>query len=348
MPVVMDIGSKYVKILKGSINKKGNVDITECFVEATPEDTVENGHIKNMSELSMFLRNIISKNNLTKNGCYVTVKSSDIVAREINVPAIKNPKLKKVIKNEIDMVFGASPDYYIDYLISDTVVVDYKNIHKVMAYAVPKEIVYSYYELINTIGMKPVAFDTHRNSLYKLFKGNVLLNQAPTTDKVMIFADLGGSYLALDLLVEGKSVFKRSIPITDELEMEEDFESGFVNEYESMRSGGNEYNLYLDGNAMMDDYFTDAQQGMAVSPFYAKVNEEIYKLMQFAISREDGRPVTNIYLYGGNARLQGLDQYLASSLDIPVEKVFNVSNIELKADVDVSDIIAAAGSFIRL
>lgn len=163
----------------------------------------------------------------------------------------------------------------------------------------------------------------------------------------MVFVDLGASYMDLDLIIEGNSVFKRSIPISDELEMEDDF-SGFSNEYESVPDG-NEYNSYLNSEMGMNDYLYSGQNGgNNVSAFFAKVNEELYKMTQFAISREGGRAVTNVYLYGGNSRAQGLDQYLAASLDIPVERIFNLSNIELALEANVSDIIAASGSLIRM
>lgn len=176
MPVAIDIGSKYIKILKGGINKKGNIGITDCIIEQTPDGCVENGYIRNSTELMLFLRGIVGRHGLTKQNCYVTVRSSDIMAKEINVPAIKGGKLKKVIQNEISNVFGNTTDYYVDYAITDTVVIDYKNIHRVLAYAVPKDLVFAYYELLTTVGLKPMAFDVHRNCIYKLFKSNVLIN----------------------------------------------------------------------------------------------------------------------------------------------------------------------------
>ena len=346
MPVVLDIGKKNVKILKGQVNKKNNIVITDVAIEPTPEGAVENGQIKNHTELSLFLRSIISKHNMGKQNCYVNVRSSDIAAREFTVPAIKGNKLVKVIQNEIDSFFGNTSDYYVDYAITDTVVVDYKNLHKVMAYAVPKNIVISYYDLLNTIDLRPVAFDVHRNALSKLLKDNVLINQAAVTDKVMIFVDLGGAYMDLDLVVDNKSVFKRSVPIEEELNMDDDTSAGFTSDYESVQDSDDGYSSYLNSDLMSD--YGDYGASSGVSPVFVKANEELYKMMQFAISREGGKPVTNIYLYGGNSRLKGLDQYLATTLDVGVEKIFNVSNIEVAVEADVSDIIIASGSFIRM
>jgi Tfp pilus assembly PilM family ATPase len=59
------------------------------------------------------------------------------------------------------------------------------------------------------------------------------------------------------------------------------------------------------------------------------------------------KPVTNIYLYGGNSRIQGLDQYLSTALEVTVDKVCSISNVEVSTDVNLADILIAAGSLIR-
>lgn len=349
MPIAIDIGSKYTKLVRGEVNKKGNVVISDYFIEQTPEGAVENGYIRNSAELIPFLGDFVRKYNLGKSQCYISVKSSDIVSKEIFVPMLKGSKLKKVIQNEIDITFGSMTNSYIDYMISDTDVIDYKSIYKIMAYAVPKEIVLNYYEFISTINLKPMAFDVHRNAMFKLFRNEeVAINENKLKDRVIILADLGASYLDLDLIVDNRSIFKRSIAITDELTMEEDFNSGFANDYDSIPDN-NEYSTYLSSEMGMNDtYYTDDFSYSPVSPFFTKVNEEVYKMMQFAVSREGGKPVSTIYLYGGNVRTQGLDQFLSSSLDVGVEKISSISNIELSPEADITDFIIASGSLIRL
>lgn len=346
MPVSIDVGSKFVKIIRGNYTKKGTIAITDCIIEETPEGTVENGYIKDVTALSMFLRNIVQTHGLAKSQCNVTVKSSDIAAREFVVPVMGGSKLKKVVNNEITAVFGSANEFYIDWFITETTIVDYKNAYRIMAYAVPKTMVIGYFELINQIGLRPMAFDVHRNSIQKLCGENILINQSSIADKNMILIDVGASYMELDLIMEGKSIFKRSIAISEELEAEGD-NSGFSNDYDAM-SDSNEYNSYLSSEMGANDYLYGSQMGgNTVSPIFAKVNEEAYKMMQFAISREGGQPVTNIYLYGGNAGMDGLDQHLIGSLDVPVEKIDSISNIETPLELNVSDIVAAAGSIIR-
>ena len=84
------------------------------------------------------------------------------------VPAIKGPKIKKLIENEIVTVFGNTADYYTDYVWNSTDVVDYKTVHKLSAYAVPKELVTTYNDVLNSSEVKPANFDVHRNVISKL------------------------------------------------------------------------------------------------------------------------------------------------------------------------------------
>jgi Tfp pilus assembly PilM family ATPase len=104
MPVSIDVGSKYVKILEGNYTKKGTIAITQSIVEQTPEGLLENGYIKDVTALSMFLRNVVQTHGLGKKPCHVTAKSSDIAAREFVVPVMSGGKLKKVVANEISAI----------------------------------------------------------------------------------------------------------------------------------------------------------------------------------------------------------------------------------------------------
>lgn len=347
MPVSIDVGSRYMKILKGDYTKKGTIAITNCIIEETPEGVIENGYIKDMTALSMALRNIATKNKLSKNICNVTVKSSDIAAREFVVPIVSKGKLKKVVGNEIASIFGSVNEYYIDWFIVEPTVVEYKNVYRVMAYAVPKQIVIGYFELINQISLKPQAFDVHRNSISKLCRGNVLINDESVIDKNMILIDIGASYMELDLIMEGKSIFKRSIPIAEELDAENDSGVGYYGSYEDV-SDGDEYNSYLSSEMGSNEYLYGGMMGMSsIPPIFQKINEEAYKMMQFAVSREGGQSVTNIFLYGGNSVIEGLDEHLSASLEVQVDIVESISNIETPLELSIKDIMPAAGSIIR-
>ena len=53
------------------------------------------------------------------------------------------------------------------------------------------------------------------------------------------------------------------------------------------------------------------------------------------------------YNYGGNSRINGLDQYLETTLGVKVERVCSMSNIDISLDVNIADILLAAGSLLR-
>jgi Tfp pilus assembly PilM family ATPase len=87
--------------------------------------------------------------------------------------------------------------------------------------------------------------------------------------------------------------------------------------------------------------------GGRISPLFSRANEEIYKIMQFALSKYGNKPVTNIYLYGGNSRLQGLDQYLSTALEVTVDRICSISSVDISSEVNLADVLIAAGSLIR-
>ena len=348
--IAIDIGSKNVKIVKGHVDKSGAIVISDCIIEPTPEDCMDNGYIKRQSDMQLFLRGLLGKNDLGKSVCNAVLRSSDVVAREISVPVIKGPKLNKLIRNEILTVFGGSSDYYTDYAILEEDIEDYKNIYKIMSYAVPKEVVGSYFDVLKSAEVIPTTLDVHRNAVYKLLKNpNTEINSETINGKGIIMVDMGASYMDVDLIMDGKSIFKRSISIVDDLNLSDDFNSGYESytELDSYVNPGSGYEGYV-STENLDDYMYGGNNRPQISPIFTRVSEEIYKMMQFAISRQNGKPVTNVYLYGGNSRINGLDQYLSTSLEVSVERVVNISNIECNAEAEISDIMIAAASLLRM
>lgn len=354
--VAVDIGSKFIKIVRGNVSKTGNVTITDVVIEPTPEACMENGYIKSQTDLGPYLNGLFGKNEMSKCNCTICGRSTDIIAREISVPAIKGPKLSKLIKNEIVTTFGNTADYYTDYAITESVTEDYKSVYKILAYAAPKEVVNTYYDVLKTADVKPVKFDTHRNVISKLFTTpDLLINQEPVSDKVMVFVDLGATYMDIDLIADGKSVIKRAMSIAEDLDLSADMDSSFNSGNDSMYElddQASEYSSYggYEGYSEDDDlsdYMYGSSARSQISPILTKVNEELYKMLQFATSRQGGKPVTNIYLYGGNSRINGLDQYLETTLGVKVEKICSLSNVDISLDINLSDVLMAVGSLLR-
>jgi len=350
--VAIDIGSKTIKIVRGSADKSGNIKITDVVIEQTPEATMENGYIKSQMDLGPYLNGLFGKNEMSKCQCHVVARSTEIVAREISVPAIKGPKLGKLIRNEVVTTFGNTADYYTDYCITGEATEDYSKVYKIMAYAVPKDMVVSYQDVLKTGDVKPVTFDTHRNVVYKLLANpKLLVNQEPVADKMMLFVDIGGTYMDIDLISEGNSIFKRSVSIAEDLELSADYSGSDQNDY--LDDQASEYASYggyegsYGGNDDLDDYMYSSNTREQISPIFTKVNEELYKMMQFAATRQGGKAVNHVYLYGGNSGISGIDQYLSTVLGVKVEKIYSLSSVEVGPDVNLSEIITAAGSFIR-
>ena len=357
----LDIGSKNIKIVRGSCGKNGVVSVSEVVVEPTPESSMENGYVKNQTDLNLFLRALIGKNGMTKCEANIAARCSDIVTREITVPAIKGPKIKKLIENEIITVFGNTADYYTDYVLTSTDVVDYKTVHKLTAYAVPKELVTVYSDVLNSSDLKPANMDVHRNIISKLVgTDNAAINGESISGKAFIMVDMGASFMDIDLIVDGVDVYKRSVSIADDVKASDNSSQSSMDSeidalYNNSAYGGYEgyegyegydgYEGYEYGDN--DGYMYGSDMSSRISPVFTRANEEIYKIIQFALSKYGNKPVSNIYLYGGNASLSGLDQYLSTTLEVKSEKIYSMSAIEIDPDINLADVLIAAGSLIR-
>jgi type IV pilus assembly protein PilM len=330
----IDVGSKKVCVIEGTFNK-GTVDVTDFNEIEYTSEVVVNGDIRDKSALGFLINEIIKTKNMKSKSVVVTINSTDIVAREFKLPNIKIPKLRLLVNNEMLRIVGSDIEYVIDFVIT-SIAAD--NMIMVTAYAVSKDMVESYFNLIRDLKLKPFSLDTSANCIYKLMSESSI-NGKDHTEGNIIIVDIGYSQISMHGFTNGTYRFNRT-----EISPFQEFirEIGAINRIDITSD-------YLSQMDVSPDFEYENKVVTDTCKYFVyRVSEEIQRYTQYILLNSTSKTVFQIYICGGASSLKGMAPALSNSLKIPVEVLESVGRVNIPANCSLSKICSAAGALIRL
>lgn len=335
--VSIDIGSENIKIVLGRY-LKNKVIIEKAFKILTPEGAIEDGHIKNVNELSDAIGDALDDNKINEDNIIFTTNSTSIINRTILIPKVTEDEIDSVIKYEVQQYLPINLDeHMIQYNILSEKVVDGKQKLEVLIVVYPNRMIYSYAELTNLLGGKPYALDLNYNS-----KRKALYIMNPEMKETVLSMDIGSSNIGLTIINNNELVLIKAI-----------------------NSGGN----YLDGQIAkllgisLEEAENEKKENCNLmsreeGPLEHSVKEvvdmwfdEASRFMKYYKSKNSQSKIDKIYICGGGANIKGLERYVSSKFDMRVKILQGNSNIEFKKNVEevsISEYINAIGALIRL
>ncbi len=267
----------------------------------------------------------------------MTISSSSILSRRLELPPAKPRELTLMVRNEMQQVVGDTTEFVYEYSLAGDDVKAKSPINSVWAYAIPKETVDEYYSIFRNVRFKPVALDTHANSVEKLFLG-ADINGTAFGGKSALFVDIEHDTAEIHLFSEGQRAFSRLAPISSE-EFRLVVENAGLGNTESHSLSG------LDITA--DEIRLDSILNSAAHQYINQLVEELQKMNQFQLRRNSANPVAYIYLYGSLSEIRGLEDALSTAMGLPVQTVRSVSRVKA-GDINTAVYTNAIGALIRL
>lgn len=332
--LAMDVGNNKVCVVEGSCRGQ-NVTVTSWGEIEYKSEVVANGSIKDRSTLTFLIHEIIKTRGMKSKKAVISMNSSDIIAREFKLPNVKPAMLQQLVRSEMTRIVGNENEFVTDYIIHGFAA---DKLLAVTAYAVPKEMVASYYTLLRELKLTPLALDIHANTMSKLL-ANTTLNGGQQGGGNIIIADIGYSKIVFHGYSGGVCRFNRT-----ELSPVQEFTHELASLYR------------LDVNA-------EVMAGLNLSPdaeyespiladtckyFVSRVADEIQRYTQYIMINSQDKTVTRIYICGGVASVAGITAALSDSLKIAVEPLDRVGKLHLPADCRLTKVCNAAGALIRL
>ena len=154
-----------------------SISVIQSFSLLTPAGTVEDdGTLVATESFAKLLRKQIRAHGIKTDRGVFCVNSDRIISREIMLPNIKRAQILTMIKTNAQDYFPVDvSDYKLDYSVQEQVVENGTRMLRVLARAVPKPLISSYYELAKMMEIGIEAIDISGNSVLQAIGVNPMM-----------------------------------------------------------------------------------------------------------------------------------------------------------------------------
>jgi type IV pilus assembly protein PilM len=342
MPIAIDFGTRAIHLVQGQASKTA-VTVRKAVVEQIPSGLIQNGVIQEFGRLEMALQTLLDKYHIHDRSCIVTINSSHIYNRELDVPNTKSKTLDNVVAFEVQstMSIPTGKEVAVEYTLSKQKVPDKPDLLHVRASAMQVDYINEYAKLLKNCGLTPTAMDIHPNALRKLM-ANADINDRPQREGGSImFIDMGAVTSSTYIITNGEITYSRIIP------------SGGIDieRYVTARNSEAGENDQIDISSLdlsLANLRSNESLGNSVRPLVTTVNDNIQRISQFLSGRMQGGKVDIIYLFGRTAICINLEKTLGEAFGIQTEVISKISKVSMPENVPIAPFINAIGAMIRL
>ena len=302
--VGLDIGSSSIKAVELS-GKPGNLQLVSLGFETLQVDTVVDGQIMELNDVSNVIQNIFREQSIKTDRVAAGVSGHSVIVKNIVVPQMSEEELEESIDwhAEEHIPFDIA-DVSLDYQITGT---SPDALHVLMA-ACKRDKIANVKQAIQLAGKQPAIIDVDAFALQNCYE----VNYDAQPGYIVALLNIGAATMNINILNGTRSVFTRDVSV-----------------------GGNQYTGLLQkefgipfeqaesvkrGHMMPEN--ADAQQ---IEPILETVSDilalEVQKTMDFyrATAEEGDSTVQKILVSGGGSKLPGLIEYLGSRFEMPIE-----------------------------
>ena len=144
-----------------------NVSVLKSFSVLTPAGTVEDdGTLVVSEEFANTLKQQIRAHGIKTDRAVFCVNSDRIISREVTIPNVKRSEVLTMLTTNASDYFPVDvSDYKLDYSLQEQVVENGVKMLRILASAVPKHIIASYYALARMLEIGIEAIDISSNSV---------------------------------------------------------------------------------------------------------------------------------------------------------------------------------------
>lgn len=313
MRLAIDIGSKYIRLIEGEINKKG-IEVRQKSKIKVPTGYIVDGEVLDKDSIVQLLKQEIKDRDYKSKRVHMTFSTTHLVTRELVTPKIKRKQIREVLTQELSGVIGSWEEYIIDYKILEDQEASGMKLKVVL---VPRRVVEIYKEMIEAIGCYAEKLTVHPNVLDQIVKAY----EAKQNNSVIV-ADIGNSYMNFHLFDDNQRTFSRNLIINTEQYAETLLSLGQIED-----TGESFQELDFSPRALEENIILFN----TLSTYLNNIVDQLQNMMQFQLNINSHHPVRRIYLVGGMSYMKGIKEYIESYLDV---NVYTGQELDKKSGID--------------
>ena len=198
----IEIGNSFTKICEIDYKVK-KPKVYKVLTVETPEGVVVDGMLQPTQEYADHLVNALGTNGIRTKRVIFTISSTRVASREVQIPNVKANKIEALVKTNASDYFPVDlTQYEIGHYLAGGLAENGKL--RVMALAVPKALLNSYYQLAQMCGWEVECFDYSSNSLYQILRDE-------KSEKVTMVIKIDENSTIVTVLSAGKVLLQRTV-----------------------------------------------------------------------------------------------------------------------------------------
>lgn len=338
--ICIDIGYRNIKVVEVDIKKKTDISIENYGITNTPFGCIKNGAISNVPKVLEVIKSLISQESMKAKNAKIIMSGTNIITRIYMMDKVAGESYDDTIKKSIPQYLPVKlEDYRIDYKILQ--IISEKGIekYKVFVTAVPIQILKSYVDVLNGLGLKPLAVDIPANSTAKFFNRDIEIKSVDSnyteymgeTDTFAVL-DFGSETTIVNFLKDRVLEFNKVI-LAGSSNIDEFISRSMQIPLDEAEKLKKMYGLVPPNSLSSREH---AAAYYCIKEFVEKLIKQIVKCFEFYVERCYGSQISKIYIIGGGSQLLGIGNYLYSVFKVPVYPVglVNLKGVELKPHLD--------------
>ncbi|SDY88612.1 type IV pilus assembly protein PilM [Tindallia californiensis] len=348
--IVFDFGHHSIKIVVGK-PLKDKILIQQSFTVETPEGSFKDGKLIEPDLIRHVLQQSIDEHKIKTRNAICTIESSEIITRELNLPKVSEEKMQQMLAYEVEQTLPIQVnEYIIQSKFLNEVIEEGVDKNKVLVTAVPKEMSRGYFELLSSIGLRPLIMDLHFNEMDKLLESKYHLNNLTNVgDKTIALIDLGYQGINIVIVESGIHQLNRLIHHGSHMIDQNIVNFMDVSHDDAIEMKKNISSINQDPSLVESD---EENKEMRVINIVQNILDgwmaEIERIFKFYLNQDAKHIIDKILLYGGTSRMVDVDRYFEEYFNIPTSVITSLTNIEIEnASKEVTLYVNALGAMIR-
>jgi type IV pilus assembly protein PilM len=295
----VDIASTSLKLVELAEVSKGVYRLERYAIEPLPKDTVTDGNIANLDQVSDALKRAWKRMGSRNRLVAMALPAAMVITKKIIVPAGQK-------EEELELVVEAEANQYIPFAL-DEVNLDFQVLGdapnnpdevEILIAASRKEKVEDRVAIAESAGLKPVVMDVESYATQEVFRLIAPSLPANGRDQNVALVDIGAHVTHFFVLRNNQFLFSRD-QVFGGNQLTQDIQRAFNLSSEEAESAKRNQGL-------PENYDSDVLQ-----PFMETLALEITRALQFFFTSTSHSQVDQIVLSGGCAVLPGLDELVS-------------------------------------
>ena len=324
--VGIDLGSHAIKAVE--IEKKRGKDVITAFASGRPfGEGLSSEQLLDKDSLSKSVKDVFREGNFSTLRVNVALSEADVFTQIVSLPKMSPKEQAKSIQWEAQQYIPLDlKNVNFDYQPID----EFEGKIRLLLVAAPKDVVSRFVDLIQKVGLEPVALETSMQALSRLKQF------AKDEDGSTLIVNIGAKTTDIGIVCRQKLRLTRSLSFGGAVlarAVAEKLDIPLIQAEEYQRSYG------------LDDESLEGKITSALDPLLATLLKELTRSVDFYDSRGYGDKVSRLCLCGGTAQLPGLLPYFVSKLNLEARIVDPLFGVDFADKVNRHELEDSAPSF---